>query len=134
MKEENKKPYYRDMPKTPEILRVWSFVIGQEQDMKKNTKTEAEKKHLNRVAQLGCIVCTNLMMGRTPAEIHHLRDGQGVSQRSSHFRVIPLCSIHHRTGGYGVAFHAGEKAFEEKYGTELELLEQVNELLELLED
>lgn len=132
MKEENKKPYYREMPETPEILRVWSFVVGQEQNMKK-TKTEAEKTHLNRVAQLGCIVCNNLMMGRTPAEIHHLRDGQGVSQRSNHFRVIPLCPTHHRTGGYGVAFHAGEKAFEEKYGTELELLEQVNSLLELLD-
>jgi hypothetical protein len=31
--------------------------------------------------------------------------------------------MHHQHGGYGVAFHAGKKAFEERFGTETELLE-----------
>lgn len=33
------------------------------------------------------------------------------------------------TGGHGIAFHAGKQAFESKYGTERELLAQVNQLL-----
>lgn len=52
-----------------------------------------------------------------------------VSVRADNFHVIPLCHAHHRTGGYGVAIHAGRKSWEEKFGTEAELLSQV--LLEL---
>lgn len=91
--------------------------------------TKAEVAHLTALANLGCIVCINLSYGFTPPEIHHLRDGVGMSQRSTHFKAIPLCHRHHRTGGYGVAFHAGKKEFEKNFGTERELLAQVNELL-----
>lgn len=91
--------------------------------------TKEEKRHLAKVAALGCIVCRNEGFGRTAAEIHHVRNGQGMSQRASNFEVIPLCHAHHRTGGRGIAFHAGKQAFESKYGTERELLAQVNQLL-----
>lgn len=91
--------------------------------------TKAEKQHLNKIADLGCIVCRNSGYGKSPAEIHHIRNGQGMSQRASNYEAIPLCHIHHRTGGYGVAFHAGKKAFESKYGTERELLSQVGGLI-----
>lgn len=90
---------------------------------------KSEKAHLNAVANLGCIVCRNERLGQSPAEIHHIRSGQGMSQRASNYDVIPLCHIHHRTGGYGVAFHAGKKVFESKYGTERELLSQVEGLI-----
>lgn len=57
-----------------------------------------------------------------------------MAQRATDFEVIPLCPTHHQTGGYGVALHAGQETFEEKYGTEGQLLmetyltlEQVNE-------
>lgn len=82
--------------------------------------TKAEKQHLSMVAELGCIICS------MPAEIHHIRAGMGLAMRNSHFNVIPLCPTHHRNGGYGIAFHAGKKAFEAKYGTEEELLKQTN--------
>lgn len=85
--------------------------------------TKAEKEHLNRVAELGCIIC------HQPAEIHHLRTGMGMAQRNSNFNVIPLCPLHHRTGGYGTAFHAGKKAFEQNFGSEEELLKRVKGLL-----
>ena len=90
---------------------------------------KSEKAHLNAVANLGCIVCRNERLGQSPAEIHHIRNGQGMSQRASNYEVIPLCHSHHRTGGYGIAFHAGKKVFESKYGTERELLKQVGELI-----
>lgn len=89
------------------------------------SKTKAEKLHLSRVVGLGCIVCKNLNLGETPAEIHHIRTGQGAGQRADNFKVIPLCSIHHRQGGHGVAIHAGRQSWENNYGTETELLVQV---------
>ncbi len=90
---------------------------------------QADKKHLSRVADLGCIVCRNEGLNPSAASIHHIRKGQGMGQRASHQETIPLCPIHHQHGGYRVAIHAGQKAFESRYGTETELLEQVLELL-----
>ena len=84
---------------------------------------KAEKLHLNAVAELGCIIC------RSPAEIHHPRSGVGMGQKSSHYDAIPLCHRHHRTGGHGVALHAGQKTFEANFGTEAELLEKVRAAL-----
>lgn len=92
-------------------------------------KTKADQKHLDRVAAQGCIVCALLGYPDSPAGIHHVRIGQGAGQRADHFHTIPLCPLHHQTGGYGVAIHAGKKIWEEKYGTEEELLAQT--LLEL---
>ena len=85
--------------------------------------TKAEKEHLNRVAELGCIICGS------PAEIHHIRAGVGMGRRSSNYEAIPLCHVHHRTGGYGVAYHAGRKGFENNFGTECELLEKMQKML-----
>lgn len=93
--------------------------------------TKAEKQHLNKVADLGCLVCRNMGRFGVPAEIHHIRSGQGMSQRASHYETLPLCPEHHRLGSYGKAFHAGRKAWEANFGQERELLEQVNKLLEI---
>ena len=87
--------------------------------------TKLERLHLSRLAALGCIVCLREGFGHSPAEIHHIRAGVGMGRRSSHLDAIPLCHAHHRTGGHGVAFHAGKQAFESRYGTETELLEDV---------
>jgi hypothetical protein len=86
-----------------------------------------EKQWLNRVAELGCMVCRRMGYQGTPAEIHHLRAGQGWG-RSSNYNAIPLCPEHHRgnTGVHGL----GTKGFVKHYGfTEQELLDQVYELL-----
>lgn len=92
----------------------------------------SERKHLSRVARLGCVVCRNLNLGETPAEIHHCSTGTGLSVRADNYHVIPLCHIHHRSGGHSVAIHAGRQTWEKNYGTELELLEQVNAELGLV--
>jgi len=84
---------------------------------------------MNRVANLGCICCHILGFPESPAEIHHIRTGVGIGQRSSNYDVIPLCHTHHRTGDWGTAYHKGSTAFEKQYGTELELLEIVKEAL-----
>ena len=76
------------------------------------------------VRALGCVVCRNLGAGPTPPSLHHIREGQGASQKASDWLVIPLCPEHHQTGGYAVALHAGQAAFERMYGSELDLLAQ----------
>jgi hypothetical protein len=91
---------------------------------------KADRIHLQKVSDLGCVVCRNLGFGYSPAEIHHLRNGCGTGQRSEHTRSIPLCPPHHRIGGYGVAIHAGQRKWEENYGSEESLLEQVNRELQ----
>ncbi|VVE78154.1 Ref family recombination enhancement nuclease [Pandoraea sputorum] len=84
----------------------------------------AEREHMGIVAGLCCIVCRNLGFEGSPAEVHHVRFLAGGGQRAAHMNTIPLCPLHHRTGGYGVAFHAGPAEFQRRYGTEAELLEQ----------
>lgn len=91
--------------------------------------TKAERAHIIRVAKLGCLACKKLGHFSPEVEIHHVRMGNGMGQRASHFDILPLCHIHHRTGGHGVAFHAGQRTWEVEFGTESELLEQVKQLL-----
>lgn len=92
--------------------------------------TKAEREHIVRVARLGCMACRKLNVFTPDVEIHHVRLGQGIGQRASHFDVIGLCAAHHRTGGHGVAFHAGRQTWEAEFGTEAELLEQVRREVE----
>ena len=92
--------------------------------------TLAEKKHMDRVADLGCAVCRRMGYEGTPAELHHPRAGTGAGRRSSHFDVIPLCPEHHRgkTGLHGL----GTKGFVKHYGyNEADLLDDTAILLEL---
>jgi hypothetical protein len=92
--------------------------------------TNDERKHYARLADLGCIVCLLGGYGHSPCEIHHIRTGVGKGQRSHWSKAIGLCPSHHRLGGYGVAIHAGVKAFEQAVGmNEVELLAKNLELL-----
>jgi len=91
---------------------------------RKPSRTKAVKEHMGVVAGMTCIVCRKMLLGDTPAELHHPRFLAGGGQKSSDMDVIPLCPRHHRLGGYGVAFHAGPEEWERRYGTEEELLAQ----------
>jgi hypothetical protein len=46
----------------------------------------AIKLHLNKLCQLGCIACWSQGQ-KTNAGIHHIRQGLGLSQRSSDLRT-----------------------------------------------
>lgn len=93
--------------------------------MSKKSPTKAERAHMDRVVALGCIVCDRLGHPDSPALIHHIRTGQGTGQRASHYETLPLCPRHHHFYGAGVSFHDDPKLWQELYGTELELLEEV---------
>ena len=85
-------------------------------------RTAEAKRHLSRLVALGCIVCGGA------AEIHHPRGAAfetGTGLKADDRDALPLCHRHHRTGGYGIAYHAGEKEWERRFGTQEELLAQV---------
>lgn len=90
------------------------------------SKTKAEQQWLSDVAELGCICCRNAGYGYSPAEIHHIRSGQGAGQRADHYSVLPLCPRHHRAC-YETGFHAAPATWQRLHGSECELLEQVKQ-------
>ena len=79
---------------------------------------------------LGCVVCLSYLEVFTPTEIHHI-DGQ--TKPGCHQKTIGLCVRHHRIKSnvqQWISRHGdGRAAFEEAYGTEQELLEMTNELI-----
>ncbi len=87
----------------------------------------ASRRHLARVASLPCSVC-----GVRGVECHHPRGhefGTGQSMKASDYFAIPLCPKHHRTGGLGVAFHAGKKSWQENFGSQMDHLLKTLSLL-----
>ena len=96
---------------------------------KKLWTKEEERIHFDRLGEIGCIICLTEEGERTKAEIHHLRKGVGMAQKSPPWRAIPLCPEHHRTGNRGVAFHAGQESQESKYQSEEFYLEVIESYL-----
>ena len=89
--------------------------------MARKHRTVAENRHLERVAGLGCVLCKHLGRDYSPAQVHHLKEGQGLSQRAEHWLTIPLCPECHQgpNGLHGL----GTRGFETRYKlSELDLL------------
>lgn len=51
--------------------------------------TAAERRHLGRVAELGCLVCGE------PSTVHHVTSDGYQRLTRTHTRVTPLCPRHH---------------------------------------
>lgn len=86
--------------------------------------TKAERQWMQAIADLPCIVCRS-----RPVCVHHLLDG---GRRISHEHTIPLCWQHHQSGRNDaqiVSRHPWKRAFEKRYGTEMELLEKVRRMV-----
>ena len=98
--------------------------------MKGRTPNKAEKQHMNKVSQLGCVVCRQQGKGIVPCEIHHV---EGKTKANAHFKVLPLCFEHHRMGSdkEPISRHPYKARFVASYGTESDLLLIVDKLLEL---
>ena len=90
----------------------------------KRKLAKADREHYARVVEIGCSIC------QMPAEIHHLLMHKGMGSKSSNRAVSPLCPDHHRRGeGDKLAIHAGVETWKDRYGTELDHLARVRELL-----
>ena len=93
------------------------------------SKTKAERIHMDKVANLGCLICRKEGNLYSPAELHHIRDVTlvGLGQRAKHTEIIPLCVFHHRIGKE--SFHDNSRAFSKKWGSQRELLKETLDLL-----
>ena len=86
-----------------------------------------EKEWIAAISELGCIVCLLEIETYTPSEIHHL---DGKTKPDAHLKTLGLCYAHHRAGGDCALYtsrHPHKKRFEDRYGTEQELLEKTRE-------
>lgn len=91
----------------------------------KKRATAAERRHMNRLADMGCLVCGG------PAEIHHVTSDRFKRITRSNKRTVPLCPWHHRLGEDAVEriSHAG---FYKRF--EIDLLEWADEQWEISND
>jgi len=78
-----------------------------------------EKQHLDRIASMPCALCSRLGVAEDNVEVHHLRTGQGTSQRASHYLTVPLCAGCHR-GAKGI--HGDQTLLRIAKVSELDLL------------
>ncbi len=88
----------------------------------------ATRRHMDKVVSLGCILCRKFGEAGTPAELHHIRESEGMSMRAQNTLVIPLCPEHHRgaTGLHGL----GTRMFYTRYRLdELDLLAETIEAI-----
>jgi len=100
-------------------------------------RTKAQQKRFDRLKEMGCII-ELIRSGRYLApDIHHLCEG---GKRLGHDFTIPLSPWMNRgvqpnidnATAYdmlGPSFYNHKREFIEMYGTEMELLEKVNEML-----
>lgn len=102
--------------------------------------TKADLERFERLRELGCVV-SRVYLGRYAApDVHHLLEG-GV--RMGHQFTIPLSTWFHRgipgqltqaecTRRFGPSRALNPMQFHKRFGTDLELLEMTNQLLETI--
>lgn len=88
--------------------------------------TLAAKRHLARVAAIGCVVCQRLYGEPAAAQVHHIREGRIAR---SDFLTLPLCEQHHLGTKMSVHFAKLNLLRALKIGSEFDLLADVIELL-----
>lgn len=91
--------------------------------MKSRSANAVDKKWMSDITQLGCCVCHRQFNVFSEAEVHHI---DGKTKDGAHLNSIPLCVRHHRAGQDNDSYtsrHPFKYRFEERYGTQLSLLE-----------
>jgi len=83
---------------------------------------------LDAIREHGCMIC-----GAAPCEAHHIREMTGTGCREDDHKAFGLCAKHHRTGGMGVAFHAGPRTWERIHGTQAQFLEKTLVMMQSLQ-
>lgn len=111
---------YVPRPRAPARVATLASVELQDVQDIPRTKTPAEAEYMGRVAALGCVVCRLLGYGATPAQVHHVRAGQGKAQRAGNYCTVPLCESHH-TGPRGI--HGDRACLRQLNMTEIDLLD-----------
>lgn len=105
--------------------------------------TKAEQERIDKFRWIGCVVShVFLNLKEVPYDVHHLVEG---GKRLGHAFSIPLSPWFHRgippdgmnvieaTARYGPSLALNPKRFKEHFGTDRELLEATNRLIEAME-
>lgn len=98
--------------------------------MKGRAPNAEERLWLSRSCELGCIVCLEFEGTYSPACPHHM---DGKTKPEAHLKTIPLCGLHHQGGADNASYtsrHPYKARFEQRYGSEQELLEKTRDRLE----
>jgi len=94
----------------------------------KTPKAERNFAHMAKVKNMDCIIYNGECYGET--EVHHCFTGSGGRKNDS--KVLPLCFNHHR---HVDGIHSiGRKKWQEKYGSEAELLQKTQQLMIMQEN
>ena len=89
--------------------------------------TKKELQMWDDIAAIGCLPCAQEGFINTMVSIHHC---DGRTKPQAHKMVIALCHHHHQGGDMNnPSIHPWKKRFENKYGTQQELMDKTNKLL-----
>lgn len=92
--------------------------------------TKLDARRFLKLVELGCIACIKAGSGYRAPDIHHVLRG---GRRIGHQATLPLCPEHHRfpSNGkvVGPSLADGSKVFEAKWGTQKDLLIEVNAMI-----
>lgn len=100
--------------------------------------TKADRQRYDKLSRIGCLCHRKLGLGWTPAEIHHI---DGRTKPGANQRTIPLSPWSHRgvppsgmsteeaTAMLGPSLALDKKGFKKRFGTERQLLEEVDHLI-----
>jgi hypothetical protein len=103
--------------------------------------TKAHKERFAAIKSLGCLACRKLGLAMFcgPIEAHHLLSG---GRRMGHDKTIPLGSWHHRgipwltfsakemAEAFGPSLRLQSKLFHATFGSDDELLAEINEMIQ----
>lgn len=88
---------------------------------KKRPKTAEQERWMDRVAQLGCIICDNNLV-----VLHHITTLRlGYGRKSSNFAVLPLCFNCHDADIKEQSLHEDISGWENRNGTQIDCLRKV---------
>lgn len=111
--------------------------------MKHSTRppTKAQQARFDALREIGCICCWNWLGRKAIPEIHHIVDKGYRRHSGGHDATLPLCRWHHRgqsdgagealyTRVFGPSLALNKREFIRVFGTERQLLETVNAMIE----
>lgn len=113
-----------------ELKDIHFEIIDRNKSRNLEQMKKKDKDRFDKLRQLGCIACLKKGIFSEPV-IHHIRRFTGVGLRPPHDKTIPLCPQHHNMGNESI--HLNKKKFEELFGNELDLLDEVNRQIKKLE-
>jgi hypothetical protein len=92
--------------------------------------SKADLARFDKLHRLGCICCLRAGSGYRAPDIHHVLSG---GRRIGHHATLPLCPNHHRfpSNGsvVGPSLADGSRTFSAKWGSQEQLLKEVNEMI-----